>query len=319
MTSLEPVSAVIKVCALDAPFLEVTVPHMIRQANYPFAEVVLVADPRTSFTGKYSRRRRIADDSYHDVLRRLETGGAVGRIVWAHPSPDTLKTTLERYFIDPIDDRWSHDGTGAPIYSALLGLEVARSDLVLLMDADMLFCSTGASWVAEGVAMLQRMVDCWFVMTHAGPPAGPVGTPESLGERNRSEATWSEEHRVWLFRHATSRYFLADRRRLRGAVPAVTGPHGIAPLETCFSAALRRARAYRVNLALDGSWDLHVDDHRQPFPVWATFIAALMERGLVPEMQRGEYDLDLRRRTQRIPWRELIVREFPAFDRFAGA
>src|SRR5690606_26510177 len=51
-----PVTIVTKVCALDAPYMEVVVPHMIRQARYPFAERILVADPRDSFEGKYYSR-----------------------------------------------------------------------------------------------------------------------------------------------------------------------------------------------------------------------------------------------------------------------
>jgi hypothetical protein len=313
------VSAVIKVCALDAPYLEITVPHMLRQAMYPFAEVILVADPRTSFTGKYSRRSRVAESAYRDVLKRLEARGIVDGVVWAAPSPEELKRTLEAYFTDPIEHRGSHDATGAPIYSALLGLELARSDLVLLMDADVFFCSLGKSWVAEGVSTLQRMAGCWLVMTHAGPPAGPIGTSQSLGPKNIHHATWDSAHDVWLFQHATSRYFLTDRRRLRGAVPVVTRPLGLAPLESCLSAGLQRAQAYRANLAIDGSWDLHAEDHREPFPAWAAHIAALVERGMVPEGQRGRYDLNLRRRAERVAWRALIERESPAFERFIGA
>jgi hypothetical protein len=309
--SPEPVSCVIKVCALDAPYLDVVIPHMIRQAKYPFAEVVVIADPRTSFTGKYARRRGQSDSSYRELLARLEQSGIVTRVVWAEATPTDVRAVLGRYFQGGVDGSWSHDVTGAPVYSALLGLEAARHDLVLHMDADMFFHSQAHSWVAEGIAQLDGDVSLWFVMTHAGPPAGPLGTAESLGDQNRQYAVWDAERQLWRFRHMTSRYFLADRRRLRERLPVVMLDGGLAPLEQCFSAALERAGAFRANLSLEGSWDLHVEDHRPPFPAWARSMAHLIERGLTPPGQRGIYDLNLRRSRWRIPWRALILRECP--------
>jgi hypothetical protein len=315
MDAPEPVSAVIKVCALDAPYLSVTVPHMLAQAKYPFAERLLLADPRTSFTGKYATRADRDFAVYERVLAELEARGIVDRVIWATGTPADVESTLNLYFQGQRRNEWSHDRTGAPVYSALLGLELARHDYVVLFDADMLFHSAGPSWVAEGVAELKRAPDTWFVMTHAGPPPAPIGTPGSLGPRNAS-GHWNAERRVWSFRHMTSRYFLADRRRLRVRVPAVCVGDQLEPLEICFSAALRQTGSHRVNLALEGSWDLHAHDHGPPFPTWADRIAILVSRGVVPRHQLGDYDLKLRRGMHRIPWRALLQREFPDFNPF---
>jgi hypothetical protein len=314
MSVPEPVSAVIKVCALDAPYLSVTVPHMLAQAKYPFAETILLADARTSFTGKYATRATPDVGSYERVLADLEAR-VVDRVIWTAGTGSDVEATLGRYFADDARREWSHDRTGAPVYSALLGLELAAHDHVLLADADMLFHSAGPSWIAEGVATLRASPQTWFVMTHAGPPAAPIGTRESLGPRNR-DGHWSAEHGVWCFQHMTSRYFLTDRRRLRGNVPAVCVGDDLEPLELCFSAALRRSGAHRANLALEGSWDLHVHDHGPPFPMWADKIAKLVERGVVPRQQLGDYDLKLRLGMHRIPWRALLQREFPDFNPF---
>lgn len=304
-----PVSAVIKVCALDASFLEVTVPHMLRQASYPFAEVLLLADPRAVFTGKYASRRAASSAAYRQVLDRLQQSGVVTRVVWADGQREDIQRVLARYFRDPVEAAWSHDVTGAPVYSALLGLELARHDRVLHMDADMLFHGSGRSWVAEGLRQLDADAALWFIMTHAGPPAAALGTAASLGPGNQGRASWDAARALWLFRHVSSRYFLCDRRRLRGKLPVVLEHAGLAPLETCFSAALERESAFRANLALEGSWDLHLADHRPPFPGWALCIARLVERGIVPVAQRGVYDLNLRRDVLRIPWQALLRRE----------
>jgi hypothetical protein len=315
MATPEPVSAVIKVCALDTPYLSVTVPHMLAQAKFPFAERLLLADPRTSFTGKYAMRAECDFDQYQRVLEDLEARRVVDRVVWASGTPAEVRATLNRYFETPVRDEWSHDRTGAPVYSALLGLELAGHDHVVLFDADMLFHSVGPSWVAEGLAALNRSADTWFVMTHAGPPSAPVDTRQSLGPRNAS-GKWAPESGVWCFKHMTSRYFLADRRRVRGRIPAIAVEGELEPLEVCFSAALKQSGAQRVNLAREGSWDLHVHDHGPPFPAWADRIATLVTRGVVPRQQLGDYDLNLRHGAHRIPWRALLQREFSDFNPF---
>jgi len=103
---------------------------------------------------------------------------------------------------------------------------------------------------------------------------------------------------------------------LHGRVPVVAAGDELEPLEVCFSAALQQFGALRVNLAVEGSWDLHVHDHGPPFPAWANRIATLVERGLVPPQQLGDYDLKLRQGMHRIPWRALLQREFPDFNPF---
>lgn len=306
----KPVTAAIKVCALDTPLLPLIVPHMLKQARYPFAETLLVADPRTDFSGKYARRSRVTRAEYEGTLASLVAAGHVDRVVWAEPEPAKVASLFERYFEEQVSVRWTHDMTGAPVFSALLGLEAAQHDLVVLFDADMLFHSSGTSWVAEGVQVLQELPSAWLVMTHAGPPAGPLGAPESLGLRNQVGA-WDAERRLWLFHHASSRYFLTDRRHLRGTIPAVYEKGQLEPLERCLSVALRARGAHRVNLAREGSWDLHVEDHGPPFPAWCRHVIALVERGLVPKQQLGHYDLNLRRAAQRRPWQALIQGEFP--------
>ena len=312
---IETVSAVIKVCALDAPYLAVTVPHMLAQAKYPFAEKLIIADPRSTFTGKYATRTNVDLGSYRSVLAELEARRVVDRVIWASETSADVEAILGTYFMGGVRKRWSHDRTGAPVYSALLGLELARNHHVLLLDADMLFHSRGPSWVADGVARLKANPEVWFVMSHAGPPPAPMGTRDSLGPRN-ARGTWHPDAAAWCFRHVTSRYFLVDRRRLRGRVPIVTEGNELEPLETCFSAALQRFGALRINLAVEGNWDLHVHDHGPPFPAWADRIATLVERGVVPRQQLGDYDLKLRQGMHRIPWRALLQREFPEFNPF---
>ncbi|HEY3499160.1 MAG TPA: glycosyltransferase family 2 protein, partial [Polyangiaceae bacterium] len=77
-------------------------------------------------------------------------------------------------------------------------------------------------------------------------------------------------------------------------------------LEQCLGAGLQRTGTFRVNLAREGSWDLHAHYHGDPFPLWAERIAALVERGVVPPLQRGDYDLRLDSAASREAWRALL-------------
>jgi hypothetical protein len=69
---------------------------------------------------------------------------------------------------------------------------------------------------------------------------------------------------------------------------------------------LRRHGASRANLAIDGSWDLHVLAHERPFPQVAAALAAAVERGDVPETQRGLYDLRLDHPKARSAWAHVL-------------
>ena len=303
---LPPVAAVVKITALDAPFIGATVPHMLRQARFAFRERILVVDRRRTFTGKYASRSGGTLDELDRVAASLLDAGTIDRIVDVDDDPAVSDTIMRRYFGADAPRVPTHAVSGGPIYPTLFGLEAASVDHVAQFDADMLFHAGTQSWVALGLQALHGDPSIWFAMTHGGPPSGPPGAPHSLGVVNARRARWEPERQLWHYRTVSTRYFLTDRRRLHGRIRAVPMKGGVAPLEVCLSRAMQHAEATRVGVAVEDSWDLHPWSHASPFPQWAPRIAAAVERGEVPARQRGQYDLRLDRPADRRAWRTLL-------------
>jgi hypothetical protein len=302
----ERVSVVVKATVLDAGYLPVMLPHMLSQAHFPFAERTVVVDPRIEFTAKYRDRPRSTRAQLDRVLRRLEDERVIDRVIEVPSDPKLIEDVMRAYFGENASHVPTHSALGCPILATLFGLQRAVTDRIVQMDADMFFHAADVSWVHEGLSVLEDP-SVWLVMTHAGPPCGPVGTRASLGPANEHAPEWDERAKGWRFQSASTRYFLTDRRRLHGKVPVVRDGAAMRPLEDCLSAGLCREGAFRVNLAREGSWDLHVFDHGPPFLQWAAHIAWLIERGIVPSEQRGNYDLRLDQPPWRRAWRPLIL------------
>jgi len=102
------------------------------------------------------------------------------------------------------------------------------SDVVALTPA-----LSPASWVRQALRCLASDSQLWLMMTHPGPPAGPVGM--SLRGQNARLAAWDAALGIWRFRTATARYFLCDRRRLRGRFHPPLTLAGAGSLEQCLS------------------------------------------------------------------------------------
>lgn len=304
---LPAVGLMIKATVMDAPFLDIMARHMISQAKYPFAERAIIVDRPQSFTGKYRTRARTSHDELERVLEGLLTDGIVDCVREVDLTPAVLEDVMGRYF--PLDAHRvpTHAATGGPIYATLFGLESMATDYVLQMDADILFHTGPSSWVSQALRCMAEDPRLWLMMTHPGPPAGPPG--KSLGPQNMRRAIWDAELSIWRFRHATTRYFLGDRRKLRHNLRLVPSAGGCAPLEQCVSQALRQHGAFRGNLGHLESWHLHVWHHGDPFPEWASSLTRAIEAGYFPASQRGNYDLRLDRAVVRGQWESLLRRE----------
>jgi glycosyltransferase involved in cell wall biosynthesis len=294
------VGLMIKATVLDTAFLDVMVRHMIAQARYPFAERTVILDRPGEFTGKYSTRPRTSEQELERVIDGLLRDRVIDSVREVDLAPERIEAVTSRYFCPSGHQIPTHAATGGPIYATLFGLEWMSTDYVVQMDADILFHTGPASWIVRALECMQADPQLWLMMTHPGPPGGPAG--HSLGAQNNGRAIWDRQLGIWRFRHATTRYFLCDRRTLRNRLPLIQHARGCAPLEQCITRALQQNGAFRGNLGDLQSWHLHVWDHGDPFPAWAPLITKAVEAGSFPPLQRGNYDLRLDRARDRSEW-----------------
>lgn len=301
--SPRPVSVVIKATCLDAGYLTTTVPHMIRQARFAFRRRLIAVDRRSTFEGKYRHRASTSQADLDLALNSLVVKGIVDDVLDVDRREAVRDEIMGRYFPGSDEALPEYARTGGPIYPTLFALEQSPTDFVVQMDCDVLFHAPSESWVAHGLDIMQRNSSVVLAMAHPGPPVG-AGS-KSLIRLNRRQGTWDSTLGAWRFSSATTRYFLCDRRSLRGRLAASDAKRRL-PLERCITQALRRDRRFRVNVDGSLAWHLHAWSHASPFPEWAEALASLIEQGLYPNCQHGQYDLRLDDAHHRAAWKTLV-------------
>lgn len=204
------------------------------------------------------------------------------------------------------------DSYGAPFHAYLFGLLAARARYVLHADADMLYGGGSRDWLREALALLRSRDDVLIAGPYPGPPLRGGRIPDDVAVRHGGAQRYGSAPRPLAlgfpaaeFSHMSTRSFLIDLDRFRGAVGALsveaspparwsTSPPGPAPLETALSRALRDHDLARVDLLGSGRgmWVLHPPFHSEPFLRELPAIIARVERGDVPDGQRGDFDLN---------------------------
>ncbi|OWY63379.1 hypothetical protein B7486_53455, partial [cyanobacterium TDX16] len=281
-------------------------PHQIATWQDQVEKVVLTVDVRPG-TGRYA-----VPPGAQDAFARLldDVRDAAPLPVEVHEVDDGPEARAEvstRYLggvPGPIRD--SH---GAPFHGYLAGLASTEARYVLHVDSDMLFGGGSATWLAEAVAELER--DDHLLL------AGPLGGPPTSDGRPRvdvlaaaavaqpfSAAPSPTSTGIRLrFTHATTRCFLVDTERLEHHVIPLhpTAPSrlstrspGVAPLEVCLSRLMHEQGLQRLDLlgAAPGMWSLHPPFRGAAFLEGLPALLAVVERGDVPEAQRGDHDLN---------------------------
>lgn len=276
-SSLAPVSAVISASLFDVPYLAVTLPHVLRQSRFAFAERLVVIDPRLPTNARHRPYGQPAE--LERIVNDAMRARIIDRVIELDTSDASERTVRDRYF----ERDGAADGdTARSLYPALFGLEAARHDVVAWFRPDLMFHASDDSWVAAGVKALARDRDLWLTTTRSGPRALADGASRRM-------------------RTGSSRHFLCDRRRLHGRLREVDATRE--RLGRCVTNALERHRAWSGIVA--GAWHLHPRWQGPPFPQWIERLRDSVERGVVPPNQHDGC-LRLDDPVSRSAWRKLL-------------
>jgi hypothetical protein len=279
----------------DAPFITITLPHLLRMCAYDFKDVIIVFDdlPKDGRDADAARQPLT-------ILRRMQEKGVVSRILQLSTAHDRERQLAEKYFGRVLPS--PRDRRGIPLLGWVAGLEEARTDFVVHFDSDILVHQRrGYSWLTEAMALMRRDSSAMFVAPRPGPPTADGGL------RGQQVAPTYDEDGNIRFKSFSSRRFLVNKRRFDALLPtpllytsrrdrllmALGFGNAVQMWEECVNAVLRRSSYYRVHLANPSAWSIHCKDHS---PRWLTAlpsIIARVEAGEFPEAQAGQYDLQL--------------------------
>ena len=299
--ALMPVSVQISLAPSDLPHAGAILPHQLRTFAGQAGEVLLTVDDR-----KGAAHGRFADgwDERRPGLERLleqcaaeHPGVRIATVDYGEPA---ARAIAGRFFGGR--ELPEKDSRGGPFYSYFFGLHEARHDLVMHMDSDMLFGGGSQTWLGEAAALLAEREDVLAVNPIGGPPTD-------------DEARWRdprEPYPTLAFRCSSisTRLFLLDRAKLAarvGALPlrpparlrsrAKARMHGNPPFalpEDLLTDAMHRAGMVRIDLlgAEPGLWALHPPFRSERFYAELPDLVARIERGDVPDAQRGDHELN---------------------------
>jgi hypothetical protein len=274
-----PTSFIVFATPADARHLEVVVPHLVRQARYPFRETLGVHGADSSAGGAAE---------VGAALERLRRAAVLDRLLGSQAL---------------IDGGWSQAGQlhALPARAVVQALDDAVGEYVVVTAANQLVhASGGSSWVDQAVRALQRDPGLLLVEPHPGPPAGASGTARSLG-LHAAGRRWDAGLRIWRAPHSLGQTFVARRD---GLLRALCAGHG--PADASLGAALSDASAARATCGIldtKGVWALSV--RGAPFAAAAAQLCDTIEQGLFPPSQCGRAELVLGGPEALRPWQAL--------------
>jgi hypothetical protein len=293
----------ISVAPTDLPHAVHTLPHQLRQWSGQVQEILFTFDlHRTTRGGRFGEGWEERRAPMLELLEDLCRQHAGARVVTVDYTPEVVGEVARNFTggstIPPKDTK------GAPIYPYFFGLHVARNELVLHLDSDLMFGGASQTWVAEATDLLANEPDVLVCDPLPGPPA-----PDN---ELRTQSAPRFEHGSLAFRFSTlsSRLFLVDRMRMRERLCPLElrGPirpsshvkarlHGNPPYgaaEATISEAMAAAGLYRVDLlgAPPGMWSLHPPYRSDAFYRELPRLIERVEAGNVPAAQRGDYELN---------------------------
>ncbi|HVK84583.1 MAG TPA: glycosyltransferase family 2 protein [Kofleriaceae bacterium] len=288
-----PVSAVVTASLFDVPYLATTLPHVLRQARFAFAERIVVVD---SGTPQHPRGRAFGSrDKLERIVEAAKADGTIDRVIELDTTEAVRRDVLGRYFARADIE----SETARTLYNVLFGLEAARHEVVAWFAPDLLFHANGDGWVTEGLAMLARDRDTWLVTTHSGRRA-----EQEAPRWARALAGPGRSH------PGMARHILCDRQRLHGTLRAVPASRGL--LGHCLTDTLTRHHAGAG--LVDRSWHLQPVSHAPPFAQWIDRLVGAVERGELPAVQR-DGALRLHQPTARGAWRQQLFAGVAAANR----
>jgi len=198
---------------------------------------------------------------------------------------------------------------GGPFYAYFFGLYAANARHVMHFDGDMMFGGGSRTWIKEALACMEHRPDVLMMAPLAGPPRvnGRAVQPIRGETLHAVEGMATEAYR---YAHISTRAFLVDLSRFKsrlGALPQIRptvaqrlksrllgNPPAVLEAERLISQTMQRANLYRIDLLGEGPglWSLHPPYRSEEFYQRLPEVISAVERGTVPDGQRGDYNLN---------------------------
>lgn len=286
VTSAPAVSFTVNVCNSDAPYLEQTLRHMMRQLSFPFTERIATYDPGRQ-VGKYADRIQGSQSKVESILQTLLADKVIDRVDVVPWTEEEQNRILTKYFGDQRIDL--KDFSGAPIYQYLYALDACKGDFIFHVDSDMLFYRQGErSWIYDGLELMMREPKVVVTTPKGGPPQA-----RNWFERLTGRSFESRPKTAWNRATFTStRYFLMDVAKFSACLPLQQSKPG-EPLENSLSHTFKYRGYDRWSMNGYRHWAIHPWKHDENYIRYLDDLIWAVESGIYPFRRTG-YPWDMR-------------------------
>lgn len=316
----------------DAPHVVHTLPHQLRAWAGQVDRVLVTVDTRLASAGRYRAERY--EEAREALFAQLEAMRKDHPVLVVDPVSYDRQTRAEigRAFFSTTPDWPDRAFDGGPFYVYFHGLRRANADYVLHMDSDMLFGGGSQTWINEAVALLERRPAALFVGPFPGPPCADgsldpavhAGFPGLSGVA--APVRLDEPTPAYRFSTVSTRIFMMDMRRFVARIGALDlvrpdfkrrlraraydeTPRSM-PAEEVLSANLAARGLSRIDYLGEeaGMYSLHPPYRMPEFYARLPELIARIERGDIPEGQRGDFDIN----ASMIDWSVALEAKRPA-------
>ena len=283
MTSHTPpaVSFTVNACNSDAPYLEPTLRHMMRQLDFPFIERIVTYDPGRQ-EGKYAERIQGTQNAVEQILDRLLADGVIDRVDVVPWTDAEQQRILSRYFGDARVDL--KDFSGAPIYQYLYAMDACKGDYIFHVDSDMLFHRPPGtpSWIHTGLDLLRREPRVIVATPQGGPPQARNWLERLTGHSFERAPREDWHHAAFT----STRYFLMDVARFHACLPLEQSKPG-EPLENSLSHTFTRKGYQRWSMNGHTHWAIHPWKHDANYVQHLDDLIWAVENNFYPFVRTG--------------------------------
>lgn len=292
----------INLAPLDTPHVRHTLPHQMRALAGQVNEVQFTLDVHQTTASRY-RTANYENKLFElrELLHATCEEYPHAYVAEVDYRPETM-TKVARMFIgtDVVPKKAEN---GSPIYPYLFGLFRADADYIFHMDSDMLYGGGSQTWIREAMEILINTSDILACNPLAGPPRHEDVPIPILSKM------LGVTYPAYRFDTISTRLFILDRRRFisdRMNIPLcrprikkriqsfVNNTPPILALEDCMSEVMRRNGLYRLDFLGTGGgmWSVHPVYRSDRFYSELPRIIQRIERGDIPDAQRGDYNLN---------------------------
>ena len=292
----------INLAPLDAPHAIHTVPHQMRVLGGQVDEVQFTLDLHHSEGSRYRTanfEEKLA--AVRGLLDRVISTSKHASVLEVDYAPPMMREGADFFIKDKTIPMKAENGS--PFYPYFYGLYRAKSDHVFHLDSDMLFGGGSQTWVAEAVQILSRRREIVACNPLSGPPTRDGRLKTQVGLREAADPP------AYRFNTLSTRLFMLDRRRffqdniklslcrpdpLRLILSTLSNNPPYLAAEDTFSRFMKANGYYRLDFLGSGNglWSLHPVYRSETFYKELPNLIDRIERGDVPDEQRGDYNLN---------------------------